>query len=97
MKPKSSNVQNHNSFLQNKLTSEIYLQFEKIVKKNIGSKPFVACISGGPDSLALAACSKIYSERKLIKVFYLIVDQQYSSKQCPGAKRVAEKFIKNFS
>ena len=94
MKPKSSNVQNHNSFLQNKLTSEIYLQFEKIVKKNIGSKSFVACISGGPDSLALAACSKIYSEKNLIKVFYLIVDHNIRANSALEAKRVQKNLLK---
>ena len=94
MKPKSSNVQNHNSFLQNKLTSEIYLQFEKIVKKNIGSKPFVACISGGPDSLALAACSKIYSEKNQTKIFYLIVDHNIRANSALEAKRVQKNLLK---
>ena len=81
-------MQNHNSFLQNKLISQTYLQFEKIVKKNIGSKPFVACISGGPDSLALAACSKIYSEQHQIKVFYLIVDHNIRANSALEAKTV---------
>ena len=63
MKPKSSNVQNHNSFLQNKLTSEIYLQFEQIVKKKLATKNLLPAVSGGPDSLALALCLKFIQNR----------------------------------
>ena len=48
MKPKSSNVQNHNSFLQNKLTSEIYLQFEKIVKLKGNTSLMISEASNAP-------------------------------------------------
>ena len=90
MKPKSSNVQNHNSFLQNKLTSEIYLQFEKIVKKNIGSKPFVACISGGPDSLALALCLK-FIQKEIDKSFLFNCRPSIFEQTVPWKQRECRK------
>jgi tRNA(Ile)-lysidine synthase len=94
MKPKSSNVQNHSNFLQDKIILETYFQFEKVAKKYVGSKKFVACISGGPDSLALAVCSKIYSEKHHTKVYYLIVDHNIRKNSAKEAKSVQANLLK---
>ena len=94
MKPKSSNVQNHSNFLQDKIILETYLQFEKVAKKYVGSKKFVACISGGPDSLALAVCSKIYSGKHHTKVYYLIVDHNIRKNSAKEAKSVQANLLK---
>jgi tRNA(Ile)-lysidine synthase len=94
MKPKSSNVRNHSSFLQNKIILQTYLQFEKVVKKNVSSKAFVTCVSGGPDSLALAVCCKIYSEKHRTKVYYLIVDHNIRKNSAKEAKSVQENLLK---
>ena len=82
------------SFLQDKIISETYLPFEQIVKKNIGTKKFVACISGGPDSLALAYCSKTYSEAYKNKVFYLIVDHNIRKNSAKEAQSVKKNLLK---
>ena len=47
--------------LKNKRITKIYNKFEK----NLGvNKDFAVAVSGGPDSLALAFLSKIYSIKK---------------------------------
>ena len=55
--------------LKNKIISNIYKRFEKTL--NIKDN-FAVAVSGGPDSLALAFLSKIYSIKKksFSKVFY---------------------------
>ena len=55
--------------LKNKKINEIYKLFEQSLDlKN----DFIVAVSGGPDSLALAYFSKIYSIKKKIsfKIFY---------------------------
>ena len=50
--------------------SNFKLQLEKLIKK----KNFLVAVSGGPDSLALTAISKIYSNEKKNKVFFVLID-----------------------
>ena len=74
--------------LKNKRITKIYNKFEK----NLGiNKDFAVAVSGGPDSLALAFLSKIYSKKKkLIQSFLLLIisleksqqKRQYSYKNC---------------
>lgn len=94
MKLKSLNVQNHSDFLQNKIILQTYSQFEKIVKKQINLKKFVVCVSGGPDSLALAVCSKIYFEKYGTKAHFLIVDHNIRKNSGKEAKSVQENLLK---
>ena len=54
-----------NLSLKNK-TSLIYTNFKTYLEKYIKKKNFLIAVSGGPDSLALAALSKIYSNEKKI-------------------------------
>ena len=81
------------SKLINKKISKIYKRFEKSLKIN---ENFVVAVSGGPDSLALAFLSKIYSiKNKLISKFY-IIDHKLRSESTKEAK-VVQQVLKKFS
>ena len=69
---------------------KIYNKFE--ISINL-SKKFVVAVSGGPDSLALAYLSKIYSQRKNINVRYFIVDHGLRKNSLKEAKFV-KKLLK---
>ena len=45
-------------------------QLNSFIKKNT----FLVAVSGGPDSLALSALSKAYSDEKRNKVYYVLID-----------------------
>ena len=75
MSKKNSNVQNLKGALnQNKKISEIYLNFRSKLIKTLNRKTFVVAVSGGPDSLALAALSQIYKHENNTKVFFVLID-----------------------
>ena len=59
--------------LHNKKISQIYKKFAKSLKIN---ENFIVAVSGGPDSLALAFLSKIYSIQKNVKVKFYIIDHK---------------------
>ena len=67
MSKKNSNVILKNGFQEFKDLSSTYIDFEKKLE-SVKSKTFLVAISGGPDSLALAALSKAYNYEKKIKV-----------------------------
>ena len=74
-----------NDKLKNKKIRQIYNKFETSleVKEN-----FAVAVSGGPDSLALAFLSKIYSiKNKLLSKFY-IIDHKLRSESTKEAKKV---------
>ena len=65
MSKKNSNVQNLKSTLiNNKKIFKIFSSFKSMLEKSIGKKPFAVAVSGGPDSLALAALSQLYKSLK---------------------------------
>ena len=83
--------------------SAIYLNFKKkldvLRRKNI-----LVAVSGGPDSLALAALTKVYAYKKKIKFHYVLVDHnlrknsQQESKKVKNLlrkKKINLKIIKN--
>ena len=53
----------------NKKTSLMLFNFRSYQDKFIKKKTFLVAVSGGPDSLALTALSKIYSNEKKKKFF----------------------------
>ena len=75
--------------LKNKLNitkvNHIYKKFEKFLdlKDN-----FIVAVSGGPDSLALAFLSKIYSIKNKLKVKYYIIDHKLRTESTAEAKYV---------
>ena len=60
MSKKNSNVILNNEFENYKDLSSLYLSFKNKLQ-NLKIKSSVVAISGGPDSLALAALTKAYS------------------------------------
>ena len=71
--------------LKNQKINQIYRRFEK--KLNI-SNNFIVAVSGGPDSLALAFLSKIYSIKKRLIAKFFIVDHRLRPESTQEAKRV---------
>ena len=69
----------------NKKISQIYEKFAKSVSIN---KNFIVAVSGGPDSLALAFLSKIYSIQKNLKAKFYIIDHKLRSESTDEAKYV---------
>ena len=71
--------------LKNKKISQIYKKFAKSVSIN---ESFIVAVSGGPDSLALAFLSKIYSIQKNLKVKFYIIDHKLRSESADEARYV---------
>ena len=95
MSKKNSIAQNHKKkFSKKKINLEIY----KIFKNNLKSlkkDKFIVAVSGGPDSLALAALAKIYEYEKKIKVYYVMVNhgiRKNSDKEALQVKKLLKKF-----
>ena len=81
--------------LKNKLNNlrinNIYKSFEKSLNIN---EDFIVAVSGGPDSLALAFLSKIYSSIKNVKSKFFIVDHKLredSTKEATKVKKILKK------
>ena len=96
MSKKDLSVLRHkNSIFQNEKIKRIYFDFRKILIQTIGQKPFVVAVSGGPDSLALAALSREYKKEKLNKVTYILVDHRIRKNSVAEAKAVKSLLKKN--
>tara|TARA_Y100000591_G_C21735219_1_gene646253 strand:- start:110 stop:1138 length:1029 start_codon:yes stop_codon:yes gene_type:complete len=81
--------------LENKKIAQIYNKFEKSLDISEG---FAVAVSGGPDSLALAFLSKIYSLKRQIKAKFFIVDHKLrpeSSKEARTVKHLLKKRLIN--
>ncbi len=92
MSKKDLNVILKNSFKDFKEFSEIYLKFEKNLK-SITSKTFLIAVSGGPDSLALAALAKAYSYKNKAKINYVLIDHKLREESSNEANKV-KKLLK---
>ena len=79
--------------LKNKKIKQIYNRFSRSLKID---KNFIVGVSGGPDSLALAFLSKIYSIEKNLIAKFFIVDHKLRSTSTKEAKNV-KKLLKKFS
>jgi len=98
MSPKNLSVikKNHKNLknkLNNKRISKIYKKFENNfnLKKN-----FIVAVSGGPDSLALAFCAKIYSIKNNLKPMFFLIDHKLRSESTKEANTV-KQLLKKFS
>ena len=93
MSKKNSNVILKNSFKDYNELSNIYLNFKK--KLNLFKKKnFLIAVSGGPDSLALAALAKSYNYENRSKIFYVLVDHKLrknSSQEAQLVKKLLKK------
>lgn len=79
--------------LRDKRIYKIYNKFEDNLNLN---NNFTVAVSGGPDSLALAFFSKIYSIKKSLKVKYFLVDHKLRNNSSVEALFV-KNLLKDFS
>ena len=66
----------------------IYSNFKSYIEKYIKKQNFLVAVSGGPDSLALTALSKIYLSKKQSKIFFVLIDHGIRSNSSKEAKAV---------
>ena len=75
MSKKNSSALNLNKLLlSNQSLLDQYLLFKKNLKKFNKNRKFLVAVSGGSDSLALAALCKAFSNENNIKFFFVLVD-----------------------
>ena len=79
--------------LFNKRINNLYQLFEKNFQVKEG---FIVAVSGGPDSLALAYLSKVYSVKKKINCKFFIVDHKLRKESSLEAKKV-KKLLKGLN
>ena len=87
MSKKNSNVNLKNGFEDFQDLSKIFLNFKKKLN-SIKKKRFVVAVSGGPDSLALAALTKAYANNKKSKFFYVLINHNIRKNSLLEAKKV---------
>ena len=95
MSKKNSNAILKNQFNDFEELSEIYINFRKKLK-NLKTKSFVVAVSGGPDSLALAALTKAFSYEYKYKFFYVLIDHKLRKNSSVEAKKV-KIYLKKFN
>ena len=94
MSKKDLSVLKSKNLFSNKKILPIYSNFKSQLNIFIKKNKFLVAVSGGPDSLALSALSKAYSEEKKNKVFYILVDhgiRANSSKEALNVKKLLRK------
>ncbi len=89
MSKKNSSVNLKSQFENLKSLSKVFLNF-KLKLDSFNKKKYLIAVSGGPDSLALAALSKAYSYQKKINFHYVLVDHNLRK----GSSLEAEKVKK---
>ncbi len=78
--------------LSNKKIQKLFTEFEKNFRIH---DAFIVGVSGGPDSLALAYLTKIYSIKYSLKCKYFIVDHKLRSESTNEAK-IVKKLLNEF-
>jgi len=95
MKRKNLSVAKPNDvFIQDKKIAEIYFKLSSVLSKYKKNNSFAAAISGGPDSMALAALSKLLVVEEKYRVHFLLVDhgiRKDSGKEALKVKRLLKK------
>ena len=76
--------------LKNPKIKKIYLEFKKILSKQV-PKSFCVAVSGGADSMALSFLAKCYSIEKKINIYYFIVDHKLREGSTVEANLVKKK------
>ena len=87
MSKKNSSVILKNRFFNSKDLSSIYSNFKNKLDK-LKRKSYAVAISGGPDSLALAALSKAYSIERKTSFYYTLVNHNIRSNSSKEADQV---------
>ena len=88
MSKKDLSVLKYKKFSLNNKTLLIYTNFKLFLENFIKKKNFLVAVSGGPDSLALTALSKIYLSEQKSKVFFVLIDHGIRSSSLKEAKAV---------
>ena len=89
MKRKNSNaVKPESTILQDNQIFKIYNKLNLVLLRKNRVKSFVVAVSGGPDSLALAALSKAYSIERKISFHYTLVNHNIRSNSSKEADQV---------
>jgi len=88
MSKKDLSVLKHKNFNLNNKTFLIYSNFKTYLDRSIKEKSFLVAVSGGPDSLALTALSKIYSIEKKRDIFFVLIDHGIRPESAKEAKAV---------
>ena len=94
MSKKNSNAILKGGFKNYKEFSEIYLTLEKKLK-SLKKKAFLIAVSGGPDSLALAALAKAYFYNNKCKMNDVLVDHKIRNNSSLEANLVKKLLKKN--
>ncbi len=92
MSKKNSNVKLKYNFENSKVILQIYLDFKKKIR-NLKNKVFAIAISGGPDSLALAALAKLLSQETNYKFYFLLINHNIRKESLSEANQV-KKLLK---
>ena len=87
MSKKNSSVNLKNGFKDFKDLSIVYLNFKSKLD-SLNKKNYLIAVSGGPDSLALAALSKAYTYHKKTKFYYVLVDHNIRKNSKQEAQKV---------
>ena len=80
--------------LKDRKVRNIYNIFKNILFKNLENKPYAVGVSGGPDSLALAYLSKLYSKefQSIFKIF--IINHKLRKESTNEANKVKRILLK---
>ena len=87
MSKKNSSVNLKNGFKEFKDLSKIFSNFKSKLNST-NKKKFVVAVSGGPDSLALAALSKAYTYCYESKFYYVLINHNIRRNSLQEAKKV---------
>ena len=94
MSKKNSSVNLKKSLKDAKDLSDIFFNFQKKLD-NLNKRNYLVAVSGGPDSLALTALTKSYSNYKKTKFHYVLVDHNIRKNSYQEAIKVKKLLKKN--
>ena len=94
MSKKNSSVSLKNGFKEFKDLSNVFSSFKYKLDK-LNKKKYLIAVSGGPDSLALAALTKSYSYYKKTKFYYVLVNHGIRKNSSEEAEKVKELLKRN--
>ncbi len=97
MSKKNSSVNLKNGFKDFKDLSDLFKDFKKKLD-TLNKRNYLVAVSGGPDSLALAALTKSYSFKKKTKFHYVLVDHNIrkdSNREAKKVKKLLKKHLIN--
>ncbi len=92
MSKKNSNVNLRYNLENSKKILQIYSDFKKKIR-NLKNKSFAVAISGGADSLALAALAKLLSQENNYKFYYVLINHNIRKESFLEANQV-KKLLK---